>query len=377
MLKRLFLLFFICILAINAQADEWVFPVGNPDVGPALSGNGNVADGFGGWEYTQHFLDNEGTHYGSDMDYSIDESQATDSHKMVRAIARGRIVDVYSGDGYNFGWGKCIIIRHDVMRASRYVFSLYGHLDSISKAGVEDGRIVYAGQQLGIVGNTGNSTNTHLHLSVFTRDNGDNSWHDITCRNILGYDNNATVPANHNSRHLHTDTSYSRNVTFYDPITFIKFGRLGSISPPAIKSVSINNDLNSSEPSQLTVGKNTIEVQVATYMKEMTAYLSIRDYAGGSVGGEMSLVNTKTSGWIMSSEYDPLGRDITDGGWNSEYSTTYRYEFNLSSSDDAVDIALFWKPKNYESSTLIMPIPSGVAHNTVVNNGRYIRRSVE
>lgn len=262
------------------------------------------------------------------------------------------------------------------MRANRYVFSLYGHLDSTS-TGVEADRIVYAGQQLGVVGTTGNSTGTHLHLSMFTRDSGDNRWDGVTCTNILGYDNNDTVPSNHNNRYLHTDTSYSRTVTFYDPITYIKFARSGVISPPAIRSLSVNGDSDNQEPSQLRLGKNIIELQVATYMKEMTAYVSLRNYSGRRVAAYMELIDTTTSGWIMSRDYNSLGTDIDNGGWNSEYLTTYRYSFNLDSLDDSVDIAVFWKPLNYESKTVIMPIPSGVAHDTVEDGGRYVRRSVE
>jgi murein DD-endopeptidase MepM/ murein hydrolase activator NlpD len=61
------------------------------------------------------------------------------------------------------GWGKLVVIEHD----GGYT-TVYAHLDEI---GVEAGAKVTVGQVIGKVGNTGQSTGSHLHYEV--RKNGE------------------------------------------------------------------------------------------------------------------------------------------------------------------------------------------------------------
>ncbi len=56
------------------------------------------------------------------------------------------------------GWGKLVVIEH----AGGYT-TVYAHLDEI---GVEAGAKVTVGQEIGKVGNTGQSTGSHLHYEV-------------------------------------------------------------------------------------------------------------------------------------------------------------------------------------------------------------------
>ncbi|MEK5059991.1 peptidoglycan DD-metalloendopeptidase family protein [Paenibacillus shunpengii] len=60
--------------------------------------------------------------------------------------------------GQQSGYGNVIIINH----RNGYE-TVYGHLDSI---GVKEGQIVDQGQNIGIMGNTGRSTGTHLHFEI-------------------------------------------------------------------------------------------------------------------------------------------------------------------------------------------------------------------
>ncbi len=55
-------------------------------------------------------------------------------------------------------YGKHVIIGHDDV-----YWTLYAHL---SKVFVHNGQVVEMGDTLGLVGNTGNSTNPHLHYEV-------------------------------------------------------------------------------------------------------------------------------------------------------------------------------------------------------------------
>lgn len=60
--------------------------------------------------------------------------------------------------GQQSGYGNVIIINH----RNGYE-TVYGHLDSI---GVKEGQIVEQGQSIGVMGNTGRSTGTHLHFEI-------------------------------------------------------------------------------------------------------------------------------------------------------------------------------------------------------------------
>jgi murein DD-endopeptidase MepM/ murein hydrolase activator NlpD len=72
----------------------------------------------------------------------------------VRAAAAGSVVVA----GYMSGYGTAIVIDHGGGLAT-----LYGHL---SRLGVRVGSRVGAGQAIGAVGSTGNSTGPHLHFEV-------------------------------------------------------------------------------------------------------------------------------------------------------------------------------------------------------------------
>lgn len=60
--------------------------------------------------------------------------------------------------GQKSGYGNVIIINH----RNGYE-TLYGHLNSI---GVKVGQVVEKGESIGVMGNTGRSTGTHLHFEI-------------------------------------------------------------------------------------------------------------------------------------------------------------------------------------------------------------------
>ncbi|GEC02844.1 hypothetical protein SSP24_04990 [Streptomyces spinoverrucosus] len=74
----------------------------------------------------------------------------------VKAVGPGRVVD--AGWGGSFGYQ--VVIRHTDGR-----YTQYAHLSAIS---VKAGQSVGAGQRIGRVGSTGNSTGPHLHFEVRT-----------------------------------------------------------------------------------------------------------------------------------------------------------------------------------------------------------------
>lgn len=74
----------------------------------------------------------------------------------VLAVADG-VVLISKMQSNGKGYGNYIILRHDGFD------TLYAHL---SKRNVRDGQIVKAGQTIGAVGSTGDSTGNHLHFGI-------------------------------------------------------------------------------------------------------------------------------------------------------------------------------------------------------------------
>ena len=73
---------------------------------------------------------------------------------VVRSVLPGKIRFV----GYSSGHGKTVVVRH-----ANEVETVYAHLSSY---GVKENDIVSEGQVIGLGGNTGRSTGSHLHLEV-------------------------------------------------------------------------------------------------------------------------------------------------------------------------------------------------------------------
>ncbi|MEP7162356.1 MAG: peptidoglycan DD-metalloendopeptidase family protein [Candidatus Moraniibacteriota bacterium] len=76
----------------------------------------------------------------------------------VYAPANGKVVAV--GNNGRYAYGRWIAIDH-----GNGIVTLYGHL---SKQSVKRGESVDAGEIIGAVGSTGNSTGPHVHFSVFS-----------------------------------------------------------------------------------------------------------------------------------------------------------------------------------------------------------------
>jgi murein DD-endopeptidase MepM/ murein hydrolase activator NlpD len=104
-----------------------------------------------------------GTRWGA-MHKGIDISGVTD--RAVVAADNGTIETA----GWLNGYGYAVIINHN-----NGLQTLYGHM---SKLLVRSGQIVARGQQIGVMGSTGNSTGVHLHFEV--RRNG-------SCQNPVQY----------------------------------------------------------------------------------------------------------------------------------------------------------------------------------------------
>jgi murein DD-endopeptidase MepM/ murein hydrolase activator NlpD len=111
---------------IKELEDQWVQPV-----------NGTITDTFG----TRH-----GKHKGIDI--------AAPEGEEIVSVSDGKVTKSYYSDSY----GNVVFIEHP-----EGYETVYAHL---SKRNVKEGETVKKGQVVGIIGNTGISTGTHLHFEL-------------------------------------------------------------------------------------------------------------------------------------------------------------------------------------------------------------------
>jgi murein DD-endopeptidase MepM/ murein hydrolase activator NlpD len=103
-----------------------------------------------GWNLSQYFGNTsfERNHTGIDL--------TSRSGTAILASASARVVSVTRGWGGGYG-------NHSVISHGDGFSTLYGHLSSFM---VSSGQWVNQGQQIGVMGNTGWSTGTHLHFEI-------------------------------------------------------------------------------------------------------------------------------------------------------------------------------------------------------------------
>lgn len=115
---------------------------------------------LGSYRYGYYFTGFDVVHYGID----IDALQGSP----VLAAGPGRVM--FAGFGLQNGnndpddpYGMAVMIKHDFGYNGKVLYTIYGHMDRVD---VIYGQRVESGTQLGIVGNTGNTTGPHLHFEV-------------------------------------------------------------------------------------------------------------------------------------------------------------------------------------------------------------------
>jgi LysM repeat protein len=140
---------------------QWLIPSvargrsGTATLGGAACGGGPVGSSAFIWPTANHFLsgnDYWSGHLGIDI--------AAGEGAQVWAADAG-VVTIAQG-GWNGGYGNVVMIDH-----GNGWLTVYGHLSQINVVPCQG---VYAGQLIGLAGNTGNSFGAHLHFE--TRENG-------------------------------------------------------------------------------------------------------------------------------------------------------------------------------------------------------------
>lgn len=110
--------------------------------------NTHITQGYGMTKYAKRGA------YGGAPHNGIDFSAGFGSP--IKAIGNGQII----ANGTNSGWGNWVAIQH-----FNNMVSVYGHMSSLSPLKV--GSQVSSGQVIGYEGSTGNSTGSHIHLSLY------------------------------------------------------------------------------------------------------------------------------------------------------------------------------------------------------------------
>lgn len=83
------------------------------------------------------------------------------SSPKICAVTSGKVVVAKAG---NTGYGNYVVIEHTATDGTIF-YTLYGHMKEGSIM-VAEGTEIKAGQVLGLMGSTGNSTGAHLHFEV-------------------------------------------------------------------------------------------------------------------------------------------------------------------------------------------------------------------
>lgn len=110
--------------------------------------NTHITQGYGMTKYAKRGA------YGGAPHNGVDFSAGFGSP--IKAIGDGQII----ANGTNSGWGNWVAIQH-----SNNMVSVYGHMSSLSPLKV--GTQVATGKVIGYEGSTGNSTGSHVHLSLY------------------------------------------------------------------------------------------------------------------------------------------------------------------------------------------------------------------
>ena len=146
---------------------QWVVPIAASGDSGTAGGTGSscpagaVGTGYFVWPADNHFL--SGNDFWSGH-LAIDIAANTGA--AIYAADSG-VITMAQG-GYNYGYGNVVAIDHGNGFAT-----LYAHLSQINVGSCQS---VYAGQMIGLSGNTGNSFGAHLHFEI--RHNGafENPW---------------------------------------------------------------------------------------------------------------------------------------------------------------------------------------------------------
>jgi murein DD-endopeptidase MepM/ murein hydrolase activator NlpD len=141
----------------HRETVQWVIPQvargqsGTAAVSGSACGPGPVGGGWFMWPSPNHWVSGN-EFWSGHLGIDIAASEGTPI-----VAADSGVVTMAQG-GWNYGYGNVVMIDH-----GNGFITLYGHLSQIN---VVPCQAVYAGQLIGLAGNTGNSFGAHLHFEI-------------------------------------------------------------------------------------------------------------------------------------------------------------------------------------------------------------------
>lgn len=212
-----------------------------------------------------------GSHLGVDI--------ATSAGTPVLSIGDGEVVTA----GWIAGWGNTVVVKH-FLADRTVIYSNYAHL---SKLNVAKGAKVVRGQQIGEVGNTGNSYGNHLHFQIDVT-NQAHPYYYVTCGK--GKDPLSIV-----NQGLCRDFLTSNTI---DPIAFLESGRTTSPEGPTAGDVAAIQGT-----AQVRVDRTNMKSRAEIQEDEMREFLKMHSVSIGMKNEVNLKVGETLAGTISSKDY--------------------------------------------------------------------------
>lgn len=136
--------------------------------------------------------------WGTSGHLGVDLGTSGNRASTVHSIYPGTVYKIIKNDS---GWGNMVIVQHTINGKTFY--SGYAHMANNSIV-VSVGQSLSAGQKLGTMGSTGNSSGAHVHLVIFS-----------------GSVTKNTIPAGYTSSKISGDTFTIGKIKYYNPLKVI------------------------------------------------------------------------------------------------------------------------------------------------------------
>jgi murein DD-endopeptidase MepM/ murein hydrolase activator NlpD len=192
---------------------------------PLPAGSWTVVTEAGGYALTGGSVDADPSH--TDLStgfYALDIAGLPGTPVLAAADGTVAFADSTSA---TLGFGNCVIVKHSSGSYGGFLYTRYAHLESWS---VQKGQIVKEGQQLGLMGSTGESGGPHVHFQLYHCPNSTCEENDAIALNNSAY----SLSGDSVLRRVEVETESSPLAL----VDFIAGGTYQSTNPKAVSGVN-------------------------------------------------------------------------------------------------------------------------------------------